>query len=303
MAAIPRSRLVLVAALLSAVLVVPATRASVPSRQPTAYAGLGTWVDIYATSAWAEPERAVAAMEHVGVRTLYLQTGNYSQRADLVRRRALGRFIDAAHAAGLRAVAWYLPSFAGTAQDRERALAAIRFRSAKGERFDSFALDIEASLVKPASLRNQRLIRLSMQLRAAVGPRYPLGAITPGEVGFRRHPRYWPRFPYRALARYYDVFLPMAYFTDAHVHGSKRARAYLATDIAAIRSRTGNRHMPVHLIGGIAGSMSAADTAGFMRAVADCAPLGYSLYEFPLTSRATWKALTTPLAARGGETC
>jgi hypothetical protein len=302
-AAIPRSRLVLVAAFLSAVLAVPATRASVPSRQPTAYAGLGTWVDIYATSAWAEPERAVAAMERVGVRTLYLQTGNYSQRADLVRRRALGRFVDAAHAAGLRVVAWYLPSFAGTAQDRQRALAAIRFRSAKGERFDSFALDIEASLVKPASLRNQRLMRLSMQLRAAVGPRYPLGAITPGEVGFRSHPRYWPRFPYRGLARYYDVFLPMAYFTDAHVHGSKRARAYLATDIAAIRSRTGNRQMPIHLIGGIAGSMSAADTAGFMRAVADCAPLGYSLYEFPLTSRATWKALTTPLAARGGETC
>jgi hypothetical protein len=301
--AIPRSRLLLVAAFLSAVLAVPATRASVPSRQPTAYAGLGTWVDIYATSAWAEPERAVAAMERVGVRTLYLQTGNYSQRADLVRRRALGRFIDAAHAAGLRVVAWYLPSFAGTAQDRQRALAAIHFRSAKGERFDSFALDIEASLVKPASLRNRRLMQLSMQLRAAVGPRYPLGAITPGEVGFRRHPRYWPRFPYRGLARYYDVFLPMAYFTDAHVHGSERARAYLATDIAAIRSRTGNRHVPIHLIGGIAGSMSATDTAGFMRAVADCAPLGYSLYEFPLTSRATWKALTTPLAARGGETC
>ena len=280
----------------------PATRASVSSRQPTAYAGLGTWVDIFATANWAQPERAVAAMRRVGVRTLYLQTGNYSQPTDLVRRRALGRFIDAAHAAGLRVIAWYLPSFADPAQDARRALAAIRFRSPKGGRFDSFALDIEASVVKPAWLRTQRLLRLSARLRAAVGPRYPLGAITPGEVGFRRHPKYWPRFPFRALARYYDVFLPMAYFTDAHVHGSKRARAYLATDVAAIRTRTGNRNVAVHLIGGIAGSMSAGDTAGFMRAVADCSPLGYSLYEFPLTSRATWKALTTPLAAarRGG---
>lgn len=242
-------------------------------------------------------------MAQVGVRTLYLQTGNYSQRADLVRRRALGRFIDAAHAAGLRVVAWYLPSFANPVQDRRRALAAIRFRSARGEGFDSFALDIEASLVKPASLRTRRLLRLSAQLREAVGPRYSLGAITPGEVGLRRHPRYWPRFPLRALALYYDVFLPMAYFTDADVHGTARARAYLATDIAAIRARTGNRHMPIHLIGGIAGSMGAADTAGFMRAVADCAPLGYSLYEFPITSRATWEALTAPLAARGGATC
>jgi hypothetical protein len=290
--------------LLSAALIVPTSRASVSSRQPTAYAGLGTWVDIFATANWAQPERAVAAMARVGVRTLYLQTGNYSQPTDLVRRRALGRFVDAAHAAGLRVVAWYLPSFADPAQDARRALAAIRFRSPKGGRFDSFALDIEAGVVKPAWLRTQRLLQLSARLRAAVGPRYPLGAITPGEVGFRKHPKYWPRFPFRELARYYDVFLPMAYFTDAHVHGSKRARAYLATDVAALRARTGNRSVAIHLIGGIAGSMSAGDTAGFMRAVADCSPLGYSLYEFPLTSRATWKALTTPLAAaRRGGTC
>ena len=31
----------------------------------------------------------------------------------------------------------------------------------------------------------------------------------------------WPRFPYRPLARYYSVFLPMAYATDAGVRGSK----------------------------------------------------------------------------------
>jgi len=299
----PSGKKVLVAALLAAALIAPATRASVSSRQHAAYAGLGTWVDIYATANWAEPERAVAAMARDGVRTLYLQTGNYSQRVDLVRRRALGRFVDAAHAAGLRVVAWYLPSFADPAQDSRRALAAIRFRSARGERFDSFALDIEASLVRPVSLRTQRLLRLSARLRAAAGARYALGAITPGPVGLRRHPTYWPGFPYRQLARFYDVFLPMAYFTDAHVHGSSHARAYLAADVAGIRTRTGNPHVPIHLIGGIAGTMSAADTEGFMRAVADCSPLGFSLYEFPLTRRATWTALTTPPATSANAAC
>src|SRR5690348_3389783 len=151
-------------------------------------------------------------MARDGVRTLYLQTGNYEQRVDLVRRRALGRFVDAAHAAGLRVVAWYLPSFLYPAQDYRRALAAIRFRTASGERFDGFALDIEASLVKGVRLRNHRLLRLSTRLRAAAGPRYALGAIIPSPVGIRRHPAYWPGFPYRPLARVYDVFLPMAYF-------------------------------------------------------------------------------------------
>ena len=287
--------------MLAAVLVAPATGASVSSRHRSVYAGLGTWVDIYATSTWAHPQRAVAAMARLGVRTLYLQTGNYSQPANLVRRRDLGRFVDAAHAAGLRVVAWYLPSFLSPAQDARRALAAIRFRSASGERFDGFALDIEASLVKGVRLRNQRLLGLSARLRAVAGPRYALGAIIPSPVGIRRHPAYWPRFPYRPLARVYNVFLPMAYFTDAGIRGSERTRAYLAADVRIIRSGTGNAHVPIHLIGGIAGSMGAGETAGFMRAVADCVPLGYSLYEFPITSRAAWEALDSPPAAAVGD--
>ena len=287
------------AAVLAAALVAPASGASGSSRQGTPYAGLGTWVDIFATTTWARPERSVGAMAQNGVRTLYLQTGNYSQSTDLVRPRALGRFVDAAHAAGLRVVAWYLPSFASPAQDARRALAAIRFRSARGERFDGFALDIEAGFVRPVSLRNQRLIRLSARLRASAGPGYPLGAIVPSAVGMHRHPRYWPGFPYRQLAGYYGAFLPMAYFTDAHVHGIGPSRAYLAADVAEIRTRTGNPQVLVHLVGGIAGSMGAKETTGFMRAVADCAPAGYSLYEFPLTSAATWRALSTPLPADG----
>ena len=283
---------ILLAAVLAALLAAPAAQSRASSAPRTsAYAGLGTWLDIYANAAWAQPEREVAAMARDGVRTLYLQTGNYEQSSDLVRAGALGRFVDAAHKAGLRVVAWYLPSFVHPRQDERRALAAIRFRSATGQRFDSFALDIEASLVKPASLRTRRLLRLSAQLRAAVGPRYALGAIIPSPVGIRRHPDYWPRFPYRQLARWYDVILPMAYATDAGVRGVAATRAYMTADVAIIRARTGDPRVPIHLIGGIAGTMGAKEAAGFMQAVEGSAPLGYSLYEFPLTTPADWKAL------------
>jgi hypothetical protein len=298
-----RGRLLL-AAVLAAMLLVPTTGASVSSRHPSAYAGLGTWLDIYATSSWAHPQREVDAMARDGVRTLYLQTGNYEQRNDLVRRHALGRFVDAAHAAGLHVVAWYLPSFLSPAQDARRALAAIRFRSPHDERFDSFALDIEASLVRSVPLRTTRLLQLSAQLREAAGSRYPLGAIIPSPVGIRRHPHYWPGFPYRQLSRLYDVLLPMAYATDRHIQGIKATRAYDAADIAIIRARAGNPHVPIHLIGGIANRMGPRATAGFMRAVADCSPLGYSLYEFPLTSQAAWRALASrPVAVRSDPSC
>ena len=291
-------RVLLAAAVLSALLVAPASGARGVSYQRSPYAGLGTWLDIYATSFWAHPQREVAAMARRGVRTLYLQTGNYEQRADLVRPQALGRFIDTAHAAGMRVVAWYLPSFLYPAQDTRRALAAIRFRSAKGERFDSFALDIEASLVRSVPLRSKRLLQLSARLRAAVG-RHSLGAIIPSPVGIRKHPMYWPHFPYRSLARYYNVFLPMAYATDRHIHGVTATRAYNAEDVAIIRERTGKPHVPIHLIGGIANAMGPRETAGFMQAVADCSVFGYSLYAFSVTRQTAWKALgARPVASR-----
>jgi hypothetical protein len=292
------SRRLLVAASAAALLVVPLSGgAAAASHNRSAYAGLGTWVDIYDTPYWSHPQRTVTAMAREGVRTLYLQTGNYEQRVDLVRRQKLGRFVDAAHAAGMQVVAWYLPSFLYPAQDTRSALAAIRFRSAKGERFDSFALDIEARLVHSVALRNRRLLQLSTRLRKAVGQGSRPGAIIPSPVGIRRHPAYWPHFPYRSLARYYNVFLPMAYST-ARVRGTARTRAYETADVAIIRARTGKPHVPIHLIGGIAEYMGPRETAGFVQAVEDCAPIGYSLYDFSTTRPETWRALDAAPASR-----
>ncbi len=284
-----RARLVL-AAVLSAALVVPAAGVSAPSRDLSAYAGLGAWLDIFAgKSAWSRPGREVAAMRRDGVRTLYLQTGNYKQTVDLIRRRALGRFIDDAHAAGLRVVAWYLPSFANLARDERRALAAIRFRSPGGGRFDGFALDVEATVVRGLPLRNRRLIELSARLWSAVGPGYALGAITPSPVGMS--PYYWPHIPYRTLARYYDVFLPMAYSTMKGIRGRTATLAYLSATVRSIRAGAGDPRIPIHLIGGLGHQMGSGETAGFMRAVDASRPLGYSLYALPATRRGAWLVL------------
>src|SRR5262249_32877168 len=161
----------------------------------------------------------------------------------------------------------------------------------------SFALDIEASLVRGVPLRSKRLLQISARLRKAVGRSYPLGAVIPSPVGIRRHPAYWPHFPYRSLAHYYNVFLPMAYATDRHIPAITATRASAAAAIAITRARTGKPPIPIHLIGGLANAMGAGETAGFMGAVGDCKPLGYSLYAFSVTRPSTWKALATPPAA------
>src|SRR5437016_473623 len=119
-------RAALLAATLAVVLLASSASSggAASSRPHSPFAGLGTWIDIYSAE-WADPEAAVTAMAQHGVRTLYLETGNYSHSAEVFKPDEAGRFIDAAHAAGLKVVAWYLPSFLNVMIDAHKALAAI----------------------------------------------------------------------------------------------------------------------------------------------------------------------------------
>lgn len=266
--------------------------AQVSAPSLAAYRGLGTWVDIYDPTAWTHPETAVAKMKARGVRTLFLETGNYHQTVDVVRSSVAARFIDAAHARGMKAVAWYLPSFAGPKKDLRRSLAAINFRTPSGGQFDSFALDIEASIVKNVGLRNTRLLTLSSQIREAVGSSYPLGAIIPSPRGMQLVHGYWPNFPYADLALTYDVFLPMGYFSyrPTDLGG---AYGYTVRNVALIRRGTGDPQVPIHIIGGVGNDVSAAQVNAFVRATRDCGVSGASMYDFSTTVPGGWKYLRT----------
>jgi hypothetical protein len=280
----------LVAALAALCLAVPAGGAQT-GRDTSSYQGLGTWVDVWDGPVWANPEAAVARMRDLGVTTLYLETGNYSQKVDLFRKAGIGRFVDAAHANGLRIVAWYLPSLQNLARDLRRSLAAVRFRSPQGDSFDSFALDIEAKVVPSAAKRSARLLALSAQLRAAVGNRYPLGAIIPPPRGMDLNPKYWPGFPYEELTKAYDVFLPMGYFTY-RVKTAAGAHEYTASNLQLLRERTGDDGLQVHAVGGLAAPATVAEVKGFARAAAEQGALGASLYDYATTSSAEWHALS-----------
>src|SRR5205085_7093036 len=153
------------------------------------------------------------------------------------------QFIRDAHRAGMRIVAWYLPGLLDLQKDFHRSMKAINFRTRSGDRFDSFALDIESQEVRKPWVRTARLLRLSRRIRDAVGAAYPLGAIVPTPLGMKRNPTYWPRFPYRGLAAVDDVFLPMTYFTWA-TSGEAGAHAYTAACIRIIRDEVGDRSIP-----------------------------------------------------------
>jgi hypothetical protein len=271
-------------------------------RDLSAYMGLGTWVDLYDHQVLAKPEAEVAKMAKRGVVTLYFETSNYQMRQDLVNPARVARFVEAAHANGMQIVAWYLPSFRDLARDRRRSLAAINFTTPGGEQFDSFALDIESSLVKPAAVRSARLVTLSRRLRAAE-PDLPLGAIVPAPRGMQRLPWYWPGFPFEQLAQTYDVFLPMGYFTYRSKLPSFTG-VYTQLNITLLRSWTGNPALPVHVIGGIADAASAAQVRAFTRAAQNGKSLGASMYDYATTTPVQWRELAAandlPLSSTSG---
>src|SRR5438067_1805496 len=138
--------LVLLAVL--AALALPGVRGGTAERPNIdVYRGLGSWVDIYDKDQYYDPPATIDALAARGVRTLYIETANYRAKKDIVFPIEVDRFIDAAHAAGMRIVAWYLPSFDNVQRDLRRSLAAIQRTTANGGRFDSFGLDIEATVV------------------------------------------------------------------------------------------------------------------------------------------------------------
>jgi hypothetical protein len=280
---------------LSLLAAVPAAgRTEAPDVRP--YAGLGTWIDIYSPSFRADADRIAAALARHHVRTLYVETGNFRQHVDVVAPQQLGRLIEAAHARRIAVVGWYLPDLTNPARDLRRALAAVRFVSSDGDSLDAFALDIESSAVGNAAVRTRRLVALSTRLRAAVGPDYALGAIIPSPVGMRLLPRYWPGFPFAQLARTYDVFLPMAYFSY-RAHGSAAVTRYVQASVSIIRDQTGNPDVPIHVIGGLADRTSTSEAAAFVRTAGMCGARGFSLYDFYETTASVWSLLTRAASA------
>jgi hypothetical protein len=257
-----------------------------------AYRGLGTWVDIYDAELWNDPPAAVQAMQVDGIRTIYLQSSNFSH-ADIEFPTRFGEFIDTAHGAGMRVVAWYLPSLAHLKVDFRRSMAAIAYRSIAGSGVDSFALDIESRVVTEPIARTARLLTLSQRIRDAVGPGYPLGAITPNAVSLAKPTSFWPDFPYESLTQYYDVFLPMCY-SGTVAAGTQAVHDYAANCARLVRAGTGNVTVRIHQIGGVADNYDTAEIEGFVHAVREYGLMGGSLYDFMTTEDpAAWDLLRT----------
>src|SRR3954447_4979715 len=256
------------------------------------YRGVGAWVDMYDPAELGNPWPALVEMRDRGVRTLYFETASWRvpKALDFRDAQAVELFLDEAHALGLKVVAWYLPGLDDLSTDMRRSRAVLDYVTPRGgQRFDGFAIDIESQRVRSVPARNAALMRYSRALRRAAGPSYALGAIVPDLRSTTVSPGLWPGFPYRAAARYYDAFLPMAY-SSYRGRGGSFVYRYALANARTIRALTGGR--PVHMIGGLADALTGAEAAGFARGARDGGAVGASFYDFAIGQDWAWRALT-----------
>jgi hypothetical protein len=227
-----------------------------------------------------------------GIKTVYVETANdrTSASLDFAHAKGLAGFVDAAHAKHIKIVAWYLPGLADYKLDLRRSLAAARLRTAAGNTIDSFALDFESSYPASISARNAATLKLTRAVRRHIGKGYSFGAIVPDSRCTTLATGLWPGFPFRSLRRYYDVFLPMAY-SSYRAHGSSDVYAYTKLNVKLIRSRTGDRKVPVHVVGGLIGRVDDIDARAVVRGANRSGALGASFYGFYGSGPGIWAAL------------
>ncbi|HUR49867.1 MAG TPA: hypothetical protein VMY88_10135 [Acidimicrobiales bacterium] len=264
-----------------------------PNAGVAPYAGLGTWVDVYDWSVTytreAGPQvgpETVDLMAAEGVQTLFIQASKHDAPEDVLERGRLEAIIARAQANGIRVVAWYLPTLVDPAADMRRLLAIASLP------VEGLAVDIEARNVTDVAERNRRLVQLSAELRSALPGRAIGGIVLPPVVMEEVNPNYWPGFPWREIAPYYDVWQTMGYWTNRkESSGWSDAYAYTMENVLRLRRNLGLPEAAVHPIGGIGDRTTPEDLAGFHRAAVESASIGGSLYDWRTTGAGLWPGL------------
>ena len=267
----------------------PAPAAAVPAVPTDAklrsFSGLSTWIDLYDVG--LTPEQQVDIAVAGGVQTIFIETGKFDSKP-IEHPERVATVIERAHDYGLHVMVWYLPGFVNMQRDYNRSLKAMSFVTPRGDRPDSFGLDIEAEELTDTAERSRRLLQLSAALREWAGPDYPMAAIVLPPLQLDLRPSWWPEFPYAELAASYDVFIPMSYSSFRGTDARTTYEWNLA-NVVELRRRAGNPALPVHLAGGIADNLP--KVRAFVRAAAEADVLGAGLYDLHTTQPDDWPVL------------
>lgn len=276
-----------------------------------AFAKLGAWIDLFDFGAATDPSAMLDVMKSKGVRTVYLETARYTSMTSFGDTNedftaAVGRWVDGAHARGLRIIGWYFPGYGEHMEtDVARTLAIYRLRTARGNAFDGLAIDMEHDRVMSRDEFNNGVKTHLHRVRLSIGPLYPIGAIVPPPVliqdGLNTT---YIGFPWANIGIDADVVMPMGYWSYRRSSPSQCSASvdtycaykYTKSNVTIARSWT---KLYVHEIGGVARykldgtwhTIPDSDITDFVRGAREVRALGGSFYDYRTTSSPWWNGL------------
>jgi hypothetical protein len=291
----------LVLALVATVVaLVPSAAAQGPSL--TVFRQLGAWVDVFdyaprLQTAGAKPRvtpDSVSDMAALGVKTLYVQVANPdgAPATELTDRAELRALLQRAHEHDIMVVPWFLPALESPRDDFATMKQIVKLGTG-GEKVDGIGLDLESAEVADVTVRNQRAVAFSKRVRKLVGASMPMSAIVYPAVQLEvLNTTLWPDFPYKGVDKSVDAWMPMSYYTyRSGESGLRSPYRYTVDSVDRLRKRIGDRHVPVHLIGGLAEDSTPADYLDMTRAARVTNALGWSIYDYATTGSWAWPYL------------
>lgn len=295
-----RKVVLILAVVLAALAVAVVVRACSGGRRSglDVYRGLGAWVDVFDyTAQGGHPPVGVAdidAMAAQGVRTLYIQAAFDTPAfpGGVVPSGVVGPLLRRAHEHGINVVGWYAPRFLDPQADLQRFVAITKFAQ-DGQRFDGVAVDIEDRALPDVAERNRRVIELSRQVRQAVGDSVTIGAVVLPTVLLEKvNPDFWPGFPWAEIAPFYNVWLPMTYWTDRlTASGYRDPNRLISETIARTRELIGRADAPMHPIGGIGDKLTEGELNTFVATLTAVGAIGGSIYDYRTMPTGGWGVL------------
>jgi hypothetical protein len=176
----------------------PAPLAAGPkARDLSAVSGRGIWVTNWPTTALDVPGLVQRAKD-AGLQSVWVRTGG--SRQGYYGDRVLPQLVPAAHAAGLKVVAWDFPFLSDPVADAQRAKAAL------DAGIDAIAPDVETEY--EGTYATPRRVELYLSLVRSYAGSRPVAATVP-----RPTERRLATFPYASFPAYSDVFVPMVYWS------------------------------------------------------------------------------------------
>lgn len=254
------------------------------------FSGLGAWVDLY-DYATLPVGPTIARMRTAGVRTLYMETGTSGTRDAVVP--ASVPWLIAAHRAGLKVVAWYLPYYVNVAADVTRTVWIAHFHP-QGIHFDGIGVDIEYKGAQPNNNRwNANVVAHMRGVRRFLKASYPLAAIVPPPLQMRLAPLTWRGFPWGALGAASSEVMLMNYWSyrTGCPHDKLQCPYDFTKYNVLITRRLIGADVPIHVIGGVADQISHAQLMQFIQAAFDANADGGSIYDSATTAPGWWRSL------------